>query len=88
MVDTLAYPYASVSVVTDIIVKKFADALPLYLCAFLDHSEIAIATTKWKTPSAPLWSAGKTSCSATLRRETNATVFTLLETAKANGLNP
>ena len=61
-----------------------------YLCAFLEHGEIEISNNQVENAIRPIvvgrknWLFSDTPDGA----QASATVYTLMETAKANGLNP
>ena len=61
-----------------------------FLCAFLDHGEIEIGSSRVKNATRPIVVGRKNRLFCDTRAEANAgvIVFTVLETAKANGLNP
>ena len=61
-----------------------------YLCAFLDHGEIEISNNQVENAIRPIVVGRKNwlFCDTQAGANANATIFTLLETAKANGLNP
>ena len=61
-----------------------------YLCAFLDHGEIEISNNQVENAIRPIVVGRKNwlFCDTQAGANASATIFTLLETAKANGLNP
>ena len=61
-----------------------------YLCAFLDHGEIEISNNQVENAIRPIVVGRKNWLFCDTQAGANASViiFTLLETAKANGLNP
>ncbi len=61
-----------------------------YLCAFLDHGEIEISNNQVENAIRPVVIGRKNWLFCDTQAGANASViiFTLLETAKANGLNP
>lgn len=61
-----------------------------YLCAFLDHGEIEISNNQVENAIRPVVVGRKNwlFCDTQDGAKASATIFTLLETAKANGLNP
>ena len=61
-----------------------------YLCAFLDHGEIEISNNQVENAIRPIVVGRKNwlFCDTQAGANASTTIFTLLETAKANGLNP
>ena len=61
-----------------------------YLCAFLDHGEIEISNNQVENAIRPIVVGRKNwlFCNTQAGANASATIFSLLETAKANGLNP
>ena len=61
-----------------------------YLCAFLDHGEIEISNNQVENAIRPIVVGRKNwlFCDTQAGANASATIFSLLETAKANGLNP
>ena len=61
-----------------------------YLCAFLDHGEIEISNKQVENAIRPIVVGRKNWLFCDTQADANAsvTIFTLLETVKANGLNP
>ena len=61
-----------------------------YLCAFLDHGEIEISNNQVENAIRPIVVGRKNwlFCDTQAGANASATIFTLLETAKANRLNP
>ncbi len=61
-----------------------------YLCAFLDHGEIEISNNQVENAIRPIVVGRKNwlFCDTQAGARASAIVYTLLETAKANGLNP
>ncbi len=61
-----------------------------YLCAFLDHGEIEISNNQVENAIRPIVVGRKNwlFCDTQAGANASAIVFTVLETAKANGLNP
>ena len=61
-----------------------------YLCAFLDHGEIEISNNQVENAIRPIVVGRKNwlFCDTQAGANASSTIFTLLETAKANGLNP
>ena len=61
-----------------------------FLCAFLDHGEIEISNNQVENAIRPIVVGRKNwlFCDTQAGANASATIFTLLETAKANGLNP
>lgn len=61
-----------------------------YLCAFLDHGEIEISNNQVENAIRPIVVGRKNWLFCDTQAGANASViiFTVLETAKANGLNP
>ena len=61
-----------------------------YLCAFLDHGEIEISNNQVENAIRPIVVGRKNwlFCDSQAGANASATIFTLLETAKAIGLNP
>ena len=61
-----------------------------YLCAFLDYGEIEISNNQVENAIRPIVVGRKNwlFCDTQAGANASATIFTLLETAKANGLNP
>ena len=61
-----------------------------YLCAFLDHGEIEISNNRVENAIRPIVVGRKNwlFCDTQASANASVTVFTVLETAKANGLNP
>ena len=61
-----------------------------YFCAFLDHGEIEINNNQVENAIRPIVVGRKNwlFCDTQAGANASATIFTLLETAKANGLNP
>ena len=61
-----------------------------YLCAFLDHGEIEISNNQVENAIRPIVVGRKNwlFCDTQAGAHASATIFTILETAKANGLNP
>ena len=60
-----------------------------YLCAFLDHGEIEISNNQVENAIRPIVVGRKNwlFCDTQAGANASATIFTVLETAKANGLN-
>ena len=61
-----------------------------YLCAFLDHGEIEISNNQVENAIRPIVVGRKNwlFCDTQAGANASVVIFTLLETAKANGLNP
>ena len=61
-----------------------------YLCAFLDHGEIEISNNQVENAIRPIVVGRKNwlFCDTQAGASASVVIFTLLETAKANGLNP
>jgi hypothetical protein len=61
-----------------------------YLCAFLDHGEIEISNNQVENAIRPIVVGRKNwlFCDTQAGAEASVMIFTMLETAKANGLNP
>ena len=61
-----------------------------YLCAFLDHGEIEVSNNQVENAIRPIVVGRKNwlFCDTQAGASASVVVFTLLETAKANGLNP
>lgn len=61
-----------------------------YLCVFLDHGEIEISNNQVENAIRPIVVGRKNwlFCSTQAGTHASVTVFSVLETAKANGLNP
>jgi transposase len=61
-----------------------------YLCAFLDHGEIEISNNQVENAIRPIVVGRKNwlFCDTQAGAEASVMIFTILETAKANGLNP
>ena len=61
-----------------------------YLCAFLDHGEIEISNNQVENAIRPIVVGRKNwlFCDTQAGANASVIVFTVLETAKANGLNP
>ena len=61
-----------------------------YLCAFLDHGEIEISNNQVENAIRPIVVGRKNwlFCDTPAGARTSVIVFTVLETAKANGINP
>lgn len=61
-----------------------------YLCAFLDHGEIEISNNQVENAIRPIVVGRKNwlFCDTQAGAKASTAIFTLLETAKANGLNP
>ena len=61
-----------------------------YLCAFLDHGEIEISNNQVENAIRPIVVGRKNwlFCDTQAGAKASTIIFTLLETAKANGLNP
>ena len=61
-----------------------------YLCAFLDHGEVEISNNQVENAIRPIVVGRKNwlFCDTQAGANASALVFTVLETAKANGLNP
>lgn len=69
-------------------IVAFASHSREYLCAFLD-GEVEISNNQVKTRSAPLWSGENwLFCDTQAGANASVIIFTVLETAKANGLTP
>ena len=61
-----------------------------YLCAFLDHGEVDISNNQVENAIRPIVVGRKNwlFCDTQAGANASAVIFTLLETAKASGLNP
>lgn len=61
-----------------------------YLCTFLDHGEIEISDNQVENAIRPIVVGRKNwlFCDTQAGANASAVIFTILETAKANGLNP
>jgi transposase len=61
-----------------------------YLCAFLDHGEIEISNNQVENAIRPIVVGRKNwlFCDTQAGADASVMIFTMLETAKANGLNP
>ena len=61
-----------------------------YLCAFLDHGEIEISNNQVENAIRPIVVGRKNwlFCDTQAGANASVVIFTMLETAKANGLNP
>ncbi|NLL54619.1 MAG: IS66 family transposase, partial [Clostridiales bacterium] len=61
-----------------------------YLCAFLDHGEIEISNNQVENAIRPIVVGRKNwlFCDTQAGAEASVMIFTMLKTAKANGLNP
>ena len=61
-----------------------------YLCAFLNHGEIEISNNQVENAIRPIVVGRKNwlFCDTQAGANASVSIFTLLETAKANGLNP
>ncbi len=69
---------------------KYAVNQRPYLCVFLDHGEIEISNNQVENAIRPIVVGRKNwlFCDTQAGARTSVTVFTILETAKANGINP
>ena len=69
---------------------RYAVKQRAYLCAFLDHGEIEISNNQVENAIRPIVVGRKNwlFCDTPAGARTSVIVFTVLETAKANGINP
>ena len=69
---------------------RYAVNQQTYLCAFLDHGEIEISNNQVENAIRPIVVGRKNwlFCDTQAGARASTTIFTLLETAKANELNP